>query len=77
MSHNGRAHLRRIVREAAPKNPALLPVHLSGCQKIASTFMVGRGTVRRWRDAGAPITMIGKRLTTEYNTLMAWLLKRA
>lgn len=63
--------------ETAPEVPLLAPVHLSGCQAIADCFMVNRATVRLWRKAGAPIAMIGGRLTAEYNMLMHWHVRRA
>ncbi len=67
-----RESLREAIREAAPEIPILVPIHLSGCQAIADCFMVNRQTVREWRKAGAPIAMIGGRLTAEYNMLMHW-----
>lgn len=62
--------------DAAPEIPLLVPVHLSTCQEIADCFMVSRATVRQWKAVGAPIALIGGRLSAEYNVLMAWLVKR-
>ena len=72
-----RDQLREMLMEAVPEFLAVYPLHLSGCQEIASVFMVNRETVRRWRDAGAPIAMIGGRLTCEYNMLMYWHVRRS
>jgi len=52
-------------------------VHLSGCQSIADTFMVNRATVRQWKKEGAPIAVIGGRLTAKYNMLIQWHVKRS
>lgn len=54
-----RESLREILMEVVPEFVAVLPCHLSGCQKIADCFMVNRQTFREWRMAGAPIAMIG------------------
>jgi hypothetical protein len=54
----------------------MLPIHLSSCQVIAENLMVNRATVRKWKAAGAPIARIGGRLTCEYNSLMAWLVRQ-
>ena len=70
--HDERECLREAIREASPELPFMIPCHLSGCQEIADVFMVNRQTVREWRKAGAPIAMIGGRLTAEYNMLMHW-----
>jgi hypothetical protein len=67
-----REYLRQAVRNAAPEVPLLVPIHLSGCQNIADCFLVNRETVRAWKRAGAPIALIGGRLTAEYNMLMHW-----
>ena len=55
----------------------IAPVHLAGCGEIAACFAVNRATVRQWRKAGAPIAVIGGRLTAEYNMLMHWHVRRA
>ena len=70
--HSDREYLRECIREDAPELPIMVAIHLSGCQNIADSFLVNRSTVRHWRDIGAPIAMIGGRLTAEYNMLMAW-----
>ena len=70
--HSERERLRQIIRDVAPEVPILIPVHLAGCQHIADSFMVNRSTVRAWKKAGAPIAVIGGRLTAEYNMLMHW-----
>ena len=57
--------------------PAVMPIHMAGCQEIADCFMVNRATVRQWRKAGAPIAIIGGRLTCEYNMLMLWHVRRS
>lgn len=75
--NSDREHLREVVRDAAPEIPILIPIHLSGCQAIADCFMVNRETVRQWKHAGAPIAMIGGRLTAEYNMLMHWHVKQS
>ena len=75
--HDEREYLRGVIREAAPEVSMLVPVHLAGCQVIADCFLVNRTTVRQWRKAGAPIAMIGGRLTTEYNMLMHWHVKQS
>lgn len=75
--HDERECLREAIRDAAPEIPVLVPIHLSGCQEIADVFMVNRQTVREWRKAGAPIAMLGGRLTAEYNMLMHWHVRRA
>jgi hypothetical protein len=75
--HDEREHLRQIVRDAEPETPMMLPIHLAGCQNIADCFMVNRETVRLWKKAGAPIAMIGGRLTCEYNMLMHWHVKQS
>ena len=75
--HNEREYLRRVIKNAAPEVPILVPIHLSGCQHIADSFWVNRATVRAWKRAGAPIAVIGGRLTAEYNTLMQWHVKRS
>jgi hypothetical protein len=67
---------RKIVEEA-PEHPLMAPVHLAGCEHIASCFMVRRSTVREWKRAGAPIARIGNRLTAEYNQLMMWLVRHS
>lgn len=70
--HDEGESLREILMETVPEFLAVFPCHLSGCQEIADCFMVNRQTVREWRKAGAPIAMIGGRLTAEYNMLMHW-----
>jgi len=70
--HNEREYLRKVIMDAAPEIPVLVPIHLAGCQHIADSFMVNRKTVRQWKRAGAPIAVIGGRLTAEYNMLMHW-----
>lgn len=75
--HDERACLREALMEAVPEVPVLVPIHLSGCQAIADCFMVNRATVRQWKRAGAPIAVIGGRLTAEYNMLMHWHVRRA
>jgi hypothetical protein len=75
-----REHTRNTVVEYAANEmpdglPIMVPVHLSTCQYIADCFMVNRATVRRWRNAGAPIALVGGRLCAEYNVLMAWLVR--
>ena len=72
-----RESLREILMETVPQFLAVFPCHLSGCQEIADVFMVNRQTVREWRKAGAPIAMIGGRLTAEYNMLMHWHVRRS
>ncbi len=78
--HDEREYLRQVFMEAAREElrgmPVLVPVHLAGCQAIADCFMVNRGTVRQWMKAGAPIALIGGRLSCEYNMLMHWLVRR-
>ena len=70
--NNEREYLRKVIMDAAPEIPVLAPVHLAGCQHIADIFMVNRNTVRQWKQAGAPIAVIGGRFTAEYNMLMHW-----
>ena len=67
-----RDSLREALWETATELPIIASVHLSGCQAIADCFMVNRATVRQWKAAGAPIAMIGGRLTAECNMLMLW-----
>ena len=68
--------LRDLLMEDVPEFPAVVPIHMASCQTIADVFMVNRETVRGWRDAGAPIAMIGGRLTAEYNMLIHWHVRR-
>ena len=75
--HDEHEYLRQVIRGAAPEVPILVPVHLAGCQHIADCFMVSRETVRQWKRAGAPIAVIGGRLTAEYNMLMRWHVKQS
>ena len=77
LCHSEREHLRQAIRDATPELPILVPVHLSGCQNIADCFLVNRKTVRSWKRAGAPIALIGGRLTAEYNMLMHWHVKQS
>ena len=70
--HSEREYLRQVIRDSAPEVPILVPIHLAGCQSIADNFLVNRATVRAWKRAGAPIAVIGGRLTAEYNMLMHW-----
>ena len=72
-----RDSLRESLWESATESPIIAPVHLSGCQAIADCFMVNRATVRQWKTAGAPIAMIGGRLTAEYNMLMLWHIRQS
>jgi len=75
--HSERENLRQAIRDAIPEVPILIPIHLAGCRHIADAFLVSRATVRAWKRAGAPIAVIGGRLTTEYNMLMHWHVKRS
>ena len=75
--HDEQESLRKMLMEDVPEFPAVVPLHISGCQDIADVFMVNRQTVREWRKAGAPIAMIGGRLTCEYNMLMHWHVRRS
>lgn len=47
--------------------------HLPTAKEIAKTFGVGLRTVREWRENGAPIVFIGKRLQANYYQLFEWL----
>jgi len=70
-------YLRKVIMDAAPEVPILVSIHLAGCQQIADVFLVNRQTVRQWKKAGAPIAVIGGRLTAEYNMLMHWHVKQS
>lgn len=56
--------------------PIVAPVHLAGCGEIATAFRVSKDAVRQWKRQGAPMAVIGGRLTAEYNMLMAWHVER-
>lgn len=49
------------------------PDHLCGARAIARVFSVSRGTVARWKEAGAPIVRVGKCFQAQYAELWAWL----
>ena len=51
----------------------VLALHLQSMEVIAQTFGVKTGTVKGWRDKGAPILRIGKRFQASYFDLWEWL----
>ena len=71
-SRSDRECLRLCLMDATPEVSIVVPVHLAGCEAIADCFLVNRKAVRAWKRAGAPIVVIGGRLTAEYNMLMNW-----
>jgi hypothetical protein len=77
MNRDEKEYLRERIQDASPEIPIMVPVHLSTCQDIADCFMVNRGTVRKWKEFGSPIALIGGRLACEYNQLMAWLVRQS
>lgn len=50
-----------------------LSVHLCGTRCIARTFGVSRSTVAAWKEAGAPISQVGKSYQASYSELWNWL----
>lgn len=48
-------------------------VHLCGARSIARTFGVSRSTVAAWKEAGAPISQVGKSYQASYSELWNWL----
>ena len=62
---------------AQDSQPIFAPVHMRGKEEIASVFGVHVKTVREWKDAGAPIALIGKRYQASYYDLWEWLKRRA
>lgn len=53
--------------------PIFAPVHLRGAEEIAQVFGVHIRTVREWKDAGAPIIVLGKKYQANYFDLWEWL----
>lgn len=53
------------------REPASL--HLRGARSIAATFGVSRSTVTAWKEAGSPISQIGKSYQASYQELWSWL----
>lgn len=47
--------------------------HLCGARTIARIFGVGRSTVAAWKEAGAPISQVGKSYQASYSELWNWL----
>ncbi len=59
-----------------------IPVHLGhskdgkgaqGAEAIAKTFGVHRVTVMRWKKAGAPIVLVGRKYQCRYDELWTWI----
>jgi transposase len=62
----------------------VLPIHLGhspdkgeyqGAEAIAKAFGVSRRTIMRWKKAGAPIYLIGRKYQGRYDKIMAWIEK--
>ena len=62
----------------------ILPVHLGhsqdkdeyqGAEAIARAIGVHRNTILRWKRAGAPIVLIGKKYQCRYDELWEWIRK--
>ena len=47
--------------------------HLCGARTIARIFGVSRSTVAGWKEAGAPISQVGKSYQASYSELWNWL----
>ena len=77
MTTSEREYLKQRIMEDSPEVPVMAAIHLTKCQEIADVFLVNRSTVRQWKKNGAPIAVIGGRLTAEYNMLMAWHVRRS
>lgn len=61
-----------------PMVTPVAPLHLNSLRHICTAFKVGRNTVLRWVDEGAPIAIEKDeksnklRYSAEYNTLQSW-----
>lgn len=61
-----------------PMVTPVAPLHLNSMSDICKAFKVGKNTVRKWVDKGAPIAIEKDeksnklRYSAEYNTLQSW-----
>lgn len=53
------------------------PVLLLGLRSITSTFHVGRSSVMKWKELGAPIAFYNRRYSAELNILQEWLVEQS
>ncbi|MDR2488758.1 MAG: hypothetical protein LBD42_04625 [Desulfovibrio sp.] len=62
----------------------VLPIHLGhsdkkgdaqGAEAIARAMGVSRGTIVRWRKAGAPVYIVGKKYQCRYDEIWDWIAK--
>ena len=54
----------------------LQPMPLNSMAAICRVFCKSRRTVRKWYEAGAPISFDGDAYSSEYNILRVWLNER-
>jgi len=69
--------VRKAKRLKERRMEPVLPAHLFGADAIAQFFRVGRRTVMRWIEEGAPVSKNGGRYDAWSLDIHYWRLKQA